>query len=286
MSIDPYLVTRAASSFPSARVETLTQSRPGLRARSIAHAAYRAADQHVRNIVEASKYKSDDVASDALPEIRAELSNHLRRDLANRFTNPLDGLRRQAERARDEADKAAEPYRLRLDPESTTQLVRTDQAWNNTIRPALEQGKQWDEIIPTLDADGLLAVERFAPGHESRIRDRFHQHEVPGVLEGIRTASERRLPDVVPPEGRVALREHQDTVAALDFAETAMRWSEQATDRDSVSIEIGLKRLAYQHGAHRPADTSPEGQADYAASLGGAAASTAIEHGPGAVSAA
>ncbi|MFF2387832.1 hypothetical protein [Agromyces sp. NPDC058104] len=267
MTVDQYLINRAAADLPRGGAPTLTHSRPGLRARSAAHAAYKAAEQHVQNVVAASKYTSDDIAAEVLPDLRAGLTDRLKNDLADQFTNPGDGLRRQAERARDEADRAAEKYRPRLDPDSTSQLARTDQAWNNTIRPALEDGKGWDQIIPTLDVDGLLAVERFAPGYEARTRDRFHQHEVPASLAGIKAMSERRLPDALPAEGRAALREHADTVRALEFIDTVMRWSADATPREAVAVEIGLKRGAFAIGAQVPVDTSPEAQQSYAAGL-------------------
>ena len=275
MPIDPYLVTRALNRFPSAGGPLLDTSRPGLRARAAAHAAYNAARQHLANLAAARDLADPEISGELLPELREELSKALRGRTEAQFTDPLSGYVRVAERAADAATAAADPFRPRVDPDSATQAIRTDQAWNNHVRPMLEAGKQWDEIIPTLDADGLLAVERFAPGYESRIRDRFQQNEIPAALDGIRTMSDRRLVDIAPPEGREALREAQDAAATRDYIRTVSAWVTNTGPREAVAVSIGLTQGAYQVGAQRPVDTSPEAQAEYAASLGGQLAAAA-----------
>jgi hypothetical protein len=189
--------------------------------------------------------------------------------MRNLFDDPLDGFKREGERALNAADKAADEFRPHLDVESTSQLMRTDQAWNNTIRPALEQGKKWEEIIPTVDADGLLAIERFAEGHESRIRDRFTQWEVPSVLAGIKNMIAKRVVEVAPSGAREALAEHHDVSRVMGFVGQWRELLVNAGPRDAVSVDLGLIRSGTMLGVHRPVDTSPEAQEAYTATLAG-----------------
>lgn len=295
MTIDTFFVTRAANSFPQAAPTVLTSvpvpgiiagTRPGLRGRSAAHAAFKTAQRHLDNLSEAQRYSTDDLAADALPELRAELTRTLKDRALGKFNDPLDGYVRVAERALADAEAIAERYRPKLDLESATQLVRTDQAWNNTIRPMLEAGKGWDQIIPTLDSDGLLAAQRFAPGYESRIRDQFKQHEVPGVLAGIKAASERRVVDIASPEGREALRESQDASTSLRFIQSIAGWVASADVRNAATVSIGLTRGAYALGVQLPVDTSDTGLAGYQSQLVGTRPSNITEHGPSSDSAA
>lgn len=281
MAIDAYFVNRAASEFPQVSRPVLADpqapdpvfpgrlrgTRPGLRARSAAHAALKAAEQHVANITSAGKYQSAEIAADVLPELRREVAARLTERTRGQFDNPLTGYLQIAEKAHADADAAAEKYRPKLDPESATQLVRTDQAWNNHVKPMLDSGKTWDEIIPTLDTDGILAARRFAGGYESNKRDRFSQHEVPSVLAGIQAMSTRRVVDIAPPEGREALREAQDTAKALDYTRNVARIVDETDSRNAGTITIGLTRGAYQAGVQRPVDTSDEALESYAASL-------------------
>jgi len=267
MTIDPYLIQRAAADFPQGGAPLLTTARLGLQARSAAHAAFVAAQQHLRNLTAVRASHPADVAPELHNELRQSLSQHLSERLAQQFDNPLNGYVRAAERAHEQAAAEADKHRPKYDPESTAQSIRTDQAWNNHIRPMLEAGKEWADIIPTLDQDGLLAVERFAPGYEARIRDRHHQHEVPAALKAIRDASERHLPNVVSEAGRVALREAQDTANALQYVRDVAGWLKDATALNAASVSIGLKRGAHEVGAHRPVDTSPDAQSEYGAAL-------------------
>lgn len=268
--IDQHIINRAVAEFPLQVPPRLTTSRAGLTARSVAHAVLVAGRQHTANLKAAASYTHPDVAPEVLPELRKELTKALQARMRNLFDDALDGFKREGERALDAADKVADAFRPHLDSESTSQLMRTDQAWNNTIRPALEQGKKWDEIIPTVDADGLLAIERFAEGHESRIRDRFTQSEVPSAVAGIKNMTARRVLEVAPAEGREALAEHQDVSRLMAFVGQARELLVYAGARDAVGVEIGLNRAGTNLGVHRPVDTSPAAQAAYTATLGGA----------------
>lgn len=157
-----------------------------------------------------------------------------------------------ANTALTEADKAAGPYRPKFDPESVAQATRSAQAWEMIVRPQLDAGKEWPEIIATLDFDGLLAVERFAPSLESAKRDRFTQQEVPAVLEGIRVLSDRRVIETAP-EGpaREAMRELVDVrqLHTSIMRSTTALASIQGK-RDVVGASIAVKRAAMDAGAN------------------------------------
>lgn len=276
MPIDSYLVNRAAERYALRVPATLADGRPGLRARSVAHAAYAAVAQHLANISAADTHADPDLAPDLANEMRGALSQRLITQLRGTFENPLNGLIRQAERSVAETDAAAAPYRLKVDPESSTQMIRTDQAWRNSVLPMLESGMGWDQIIPRVDADGLLAIQRFAPARESAVRDRFKQHEVPEVLAGIQRASEQRNIDLAPLEARAALMEHEDAVAALEYTRAAASLAyttrddgtvSRANERDTAGASIALKRSTFQVGAQNPVDTSPEALAAYEGAL-------------------
>lgn len=263
---DAYLVSRALTKFPQAGGQLLEDgnTRPGLRARAAAHAAFKAAQHEIGNLSAASQFVDPEVAE----EIRGDLRDAVLEQLRTRSSAQLAGYRAAAERAHAEASAAAALYRPKLDPESAAQAIRTDSAWNNHIKPMLEDGKGWDLIIATADLDALLAVERFAGGYEARMRDTFHQHEVAPILAGIKSASERRLPNIVSPEGRAALIEQQHTARALEFVDRISRSTASIDGNASaLSVNISVKRAGKAIGADQPVDTSPEAQAAYQESL-------------------
>lgn len=263
-------VSRALTLFPMAGAPLLTTSRPGLRARAAAHAAFKAAEQHVSNLTALRRFEDPDLNEEAALELRGELQKGLRTQTAGQFNDTANGYLTAAEAAAADAEKAAASVRIKFDPESPAQALRTDQAWRNTVEPMLAQGKRWDQIVPHLDADGLLAVERFAPGREARIRDFTQQHEIPGELSALREACERQAIRIAAPEAREVLREAQDAQAALEFVRSVDNWINN--ESDPVTISIGLKNVGFRTGAQNPVDTSPEAQAAYSASLSKAAA--------------
>lgn len=273
MPVSPLLVNRVTSLFPPGPAPVADDKRlsPGVRARVAAHSAFKTAQQYLMNVNNARNFNDPEVAEHIIPELRDSVIMNLRSNTQDRFSDPSTGLVRIAERANDAAAAATAPFRPKLDPDSTAQMIRTDQSWNNHILPMLNGGKSWDQIIPTLDADGLLAVQRFAPGFEASSRSRFDQAEVPSVLAGINNLSEQHLPKIAPPEGRTALLEHQDTQSTLGFIRNVAGWITTAGPRDVMGVSIGLTRAAYGAGVQSPVDVSPYGQAAYHASLADAA---------------
>lgn len=270
MTIDPHFVTRELRQFPfnPPRTLQLPDLRPGIRAHSAAHGAYKVAEQYLNHLPRAKQIRPDDIAPEQLDELRTGLVGKLKESALAPFTAALDGYIDTVERATAAAAKAAEPFRPVLDPESTAQMVRTDQAWNNSIKPMLDAGKQWPEIIDTLDTDGVLAVKRFAAGHEAGKRDQFHQHEVPQEVSAIEEGLSRRVEAIAPPEGRAALRDEREASARRDFVRTVASWVSDAHQRiNPTEVSIGLIRSAHAIGAHTAADTSPEALTNYEAKI-------------------
>nr|WP_314143371.1 hypothetical protein [uncultured Rhodococcus sp.] len=55
--------------------------------------------------------------------------------------------------------------RPKLDGDSPAALMRTEQAWRNTVLPLLEKGVPLREALRNADVDAVLGAERFAPGY-------------------------------------------------------------------------------------------------------------------------
>jgi len=207
-----------------------------------------------RAIPTIEKFADPNLSDEGLAEARAGLQLALKsavRERVEHLTTHLDDAVRAAE-------AAAAPYRPVLDAESVAQLTRTDQAWNNSIRPQLEAGKNWDDIIPTLDVDALLAVQRFAPTHEAGKRTRFDQNEVPSVLAGVQRMIESRLADAVPSEeGRAALREAREVSKFAETATANMRTLLSVDGpNDLISATLSVKRATFDVGAQSVPDTT------------------------------
>ncbi len=150
-----------------------------------------------------------------------------------------------------EADKAADPYRPKYDADNVAQVTRTAQSWESIIKPQLIAGKEWSEIIPTLDHDGLLAVGRFAEVNEMAKRTQLERHEVPAVLAGLRELTDRRVIEIAP-EGpaRDAMRELVD-VRQLhsSIVRSATALASVQGKRDVVGASVAVKRAAQDAGA-------------------------------------
>ncbi|MGV8912482.1 MAG: hypothetical protein ACOH14_07690 [Rhodoglobus sp.] len=217
------------------------------RARAVVTGLYETSEGLSRALPSVANYSDPKLSDEGIAEARATRQAALQSAVQERVEHLSIHL---AEAVRT-AEAAAAPHRPVLDSESVAQLTRTDQAWNNSIRPLLEAGKNWDEIVPILDVDGLLAVQRFAPTHEAGKRSRFEQDEVPGVLAGINRMSESRLVDVLPSEdGRKVLRELRDVTIIADAANNSMASLAGVTgERDVMSSTLFIKRATFAVGA-------------------------------------
>lgn len=150
------------------------------------------------------------------------------------------------------ADSQLDTYRPKLDPNDVAQLTRTAQAWEMVVKPLREQGKNWTEIAQVSDADGLLALERFAP-QTIRLSESAGDADI--ILQNLHLARDRRLAEVAPDE--VARQRFADAEAARAYAHAVavvaggIENVKLATDTTSVVI-------AATHHIH-PLGTLPEG---------------------------
>lgn len=220
---------------------------------SLLHEVYTAGRAHLSHVDQAAKAPGD-------PHMSAEFNQALRSEvltaLNRQFADQMGDHRDAFETLAKQAAAAAEPHRLKVDSENLAQITRTDQAWRNSIVPQLEAGKAWDQIVESLDADGILAVKRFAPTHEVAKRSQLQQHEVPGVLAGIARLLAKREVAVAPEEVRGLLLTASE---AETKGATGRGWIAQlseVTPRNSVAVSLNLERSGKALGAHQP--TLPE----------------------------
>ncbi len=221
--------------------------------KSVLHSVFRVAERHGEHLRNAARHQNPALSPDANLELRSLLLDSLQaqmRSVADDLEVPLNSAQYQA-------DVDAAPFRPSLDPNDSAQLLRTDQAWRNSVLPQIEKGREWPRIISGLDVDGLLAVERFAPAHEASVRDEFHQHEVPVVLSQIKESINRRLPDAIPtPEGREAVGVAIDVGDMADIGRGWLQALGQATHRDIGSLWMGINRTGTHMGVNKPVATS------------------------------
>jgi hypothetical protein len=231
------------------------------RAKAVVTGLYETTLGVARALDQASKFSDPDLSPEGLAEARSER----RKAVFEAVNGRIESLAPHLDAAYRGANATADPYRPKFNPDDVAQAVRTDQAWARAVQPQLDQGKGWDQIIPTLDHDGLLAVERFAPGHEVAKRGRFEQHEVPSSLEGIKRMSERRVLESAP-EGpaREALKGFDDvrkyrdaalaSIAALNGVSEAGTSAPSRINEMVTTAQIHVKRAAFEVGAQ---PTSP-----------------------------
>lgn len=225
---------------------------PSGRAKSIVTSLYQTMEGLTRQLPGEARYEDANLSPEGLQEARAERVQLMRDAVAAR----IEILQPHLDTAVKDATAAAEQYKPQLDLNDVAQLTRTAQAWENAIKPQLAAGKDWDQIIPTLDHDGLLAAERFAPGHEAAKRDRFSQHEVPSVLEGIARMSAHRVVEAAP-EGpaRDALVQEAKVIRYADAAKRSVQALTAVTGTsDLIPASIAVKSATFQVGAQPVAE--------------------------------
>ena len=148
---------------------------------------------------------------------------------------------------REFAESKVASLRPVIDPDNVAQLTRSAQAWEMTIKPLRDQGKSWFEIAEVLDADGLLALGRFA---EQTIRLTETKHDAPIILGNLQRAADKRLTDVHPDEdARIAFKEaeearqYEHTVASVALQVGSVKNAAQA-----ASVMITAKHLIHPLG--------------------------------------
>lgn len=227
---------------------------PSGRAKAVVTGLYETSEGLSRALPAIATFEDPKLSAEGLAEARATRQLALQSAVAERVEHLTVHL---AEAVRT-AEAAAAPHRPIFNPEDVAQLTRTDQAWNNSIKPQLDAGRGWDEIIGTLDVDGLLAVQRFAATHEASKRSRFEQGEVPSVLVGIARMSDARLAEAAPSEeGRDALREAHDVNRLAETAQSNMQTLLGVSgQRDLIDATMAVKRATFAVGA-QPVPVEP-----------------------------
>ena len=220
---------------------------PSGRAHAVVTSLYQTTEGLMRALPAAASVRDDSLSPAGLQAERTSRVEYLIEAVKVRVENSM----RSIEDALRVADTAAAKHRPTFDPENFAQVTRTDQAWNNSIKPQLEAGKSWDQIIPTLDYDGLLAAKRFAPAHEAGTRGRRDQEQVPSVLAGMEALIEARIIGAAPSENaRAAFVEARETAK---YAAAARTIADLLLSVDGIrnlsTVSIAAKRVAFQVGA-------------------------------------
>lgn len=235
----------AAKSFPLKGYPVLTDSGPAAKAKSVLASVHEHATSYADNVPNILGYVDPDLTPQAQSKFRDDLLATHHDDLSARF----DGLRSHLDAADAEAAAAAAPYKPVLDPNDQAQLARTDQAWNNVIRPQLDKGKSLEDMISVADDDGLLGIQRFAPSLVASETPTAQQYRVPGILANLKALSDRRVVDKATGDAKAALDEEAATRSASAAGRQGMDAVESARPRDVQVAAMSVKRTAYAAGA-------------------------------------
>jgi hypothetical protein len=222
---------------------------------------YRTAETLLPNYGEVRTYEDRDVLHDAQEAERGARLNALQTALDHRAKTLADHAAGALESAKIRADK----HRPQLNPEDMAQLIRTDQAWNNFSRPQLDAGKSWPDVMKSLDTDGVLAAQRYAPAYVSSKLSRANENQLPEQLSGIQWMTDQRLIHVVPEgEARDALQQHADVqrmhdavVASANHLTSLGMLRGLPRNEVVTGTQLSVKHLTYEAGAELrdPADS-------------------------------
>ncbi len=268
----------AAKKFPLKGHPVLTNSGPAAKAKTVLASVAEHAASYADNVPNIQGYVDPDLTPQAQSEFRDNLLAAHHDDLSSRFA----GLRTHLDNADAEAAAAAAPHKPVLNPNDQAQLARTDQAWNNVIRPQLDKGKSLEDMISVADDDGLLAIQRFAPSLVASDTPTGQQYKVPGILANLKALSDRRVVEKATGDAKAALDEEVATRNLSGAARQGMAAVENAAPRDVRTAALGVKRSAYaagatanqlaqaeidaaKLGAHVTASSGKEAEAKYAA---------------------
>ncbi|QTJ65863.1 hypothetical protein HYG77_09830 [Rhodococcus sp. ZPP] len=128
--------------------------------------------------------------------------------------------------ARDTKAKAANA-RPQFDPNSPTDLVRTEQAWRNVVLPQLEKGRTLQAALRNADADAVLGAERFAPA--------WLQANSPGQSSGVAGMEAGFHANAHNSGGKVTLEDRTVDTSAVGRA-VAARFAELAEPAGAAAI--------------------------------------------------
>jgi hypothetical protein len=200
--------------------------------------------QNVQTRIAAHRALTDpDLTPEGLDKRRAELSEA---SLAS-ARRKAAALLKAASDGRAFVDSQVEGVRPKFDPNDVAQLVRTQQAWDNTIKPQLADGKSLSDIAASADMDGVMALLRFGPQQVNLTKDVDRDT----MAQNLRTSIDQRLAAIHPDES--ARRFFSDAAEARAFEDTvslvANGLDHVRTPADLVGITIGVKQALVPRGA-------------------------------------
>lgn len=235
----------ANAAFPLKTYPVLQDLGPAAKARSVLSSASEIAASYADNVPNILGY----IDFDLTPRAQSEFRDNLMAVQHDSVSAAFNTLRGYLNDATTEAGKAAAPYKPVLNLNDAVQVARTDQAWNNVIRPQLDAGKSLEDMIHVADPDQLLAIQRFAPALVASSEPTLTQYRVPEILANLQTLSVQRVVDSATGNAKAALDEEVTTRAYAEAARTGMTQVEQARPKDVMQASIGLKRAAHSAGA-------------------------------------
>lgn len=140
-----------------------------------------------------------------------------------------------------------------IDLNDAAQLTRTAQAWEYVILPQLKHDVKpdWATIIASLDADGLLALQRFAPSWikaDNSNNPTQGEAEIQAVMDGVRASIANALAD---PTERTIVTNADDCTTYLTIArQLAAGLSSAANSRDMILLTGQVQTAAFRIGAN------------------------------------
>jgi hypothetical protein len=218
----------------------LTNSGPAAKAKSALASAHETATSFADNVPNIIGYKDPDLTPQANSQFQDDLMDAHHESVTSKFNT----VRGHLNDATTEAAKAAAPHKPVLDLNDANQLARTDQAWNNVIRPQLDAGKSLEDMINVADADQLLAIQRFAPAKVASDEPPLTKYRVPGILANLQTLSDQRVVDSATGDAKSAIDQEVETRGYANAAHAGMAQIEQARPKDVLQATMGIKRSA------------------------------------------
>ncbi|MCF8611845.1 hypothetical protein L5G28_16995 [Gordonia sp. HY285] len=121
---------------------------------------------HTRQTLDVIAAHSDALrAIDTDDNVSESWREKLRVDALDAHRRELDDARTRARSIHSDQTWAAHGLRPQLDADSPAALIRSEQAWNNVVRPLLDTGVSLSEALAGAGVDAALGAERFAAVH-------------------------------------------------------------------------------------------------------------------------
>jgi hypothetical protein len=191
----------------------------------------------------AINFTDDKYTQQAINDVRAAKSNSVRTTIATVAAKYRDQIAALANTAQKRAGK----YTPTLDLNDNTQVMRVGQAWQYVIAPLLDSGTNWRDVIPSLDVDGVLAMQKFGPSWIATHLPIAKRADEMALLQDTVAA---QWPRVTSGDAKVNLTNAATTAAiAADADQLAATLGSIRTPQDAAMVQITVQRVAYAYGA-------------------------------------